>query len=150
MQHETDEHESQESTRGCPMHDKNGHWVDDLAYTEEEKRLPVPDNAPRFTEVISVLKENIPEGNPPVYRFALVMVNGETGLLNILAPGQSTAGATINLLSRAVSQLAFQEHMMERATNNAMRGIMGMVRRGMEDGGDELPLELPDLPGGYL
>lgn len=97
-----------------PMCPHNEHWHDDYAFTDEE-RLPIPDGAPTMHTVIDRISKTFDDdNNPVVYRFAMVYVNAESGQMQIVTnPGMGSSG-TINLLSHAVSTLAFQEDYHDR------------------------------------
>src|SRR5271166_1589238 len=104
-----DNHKREEGRRGCIAHDTGKHWVDDLAYIHESDRVPVPEYAPTYSDMLQVIQENAPKDDPAVYRFALVFVDGESGLINCLSSGGSEVSACINLLSRAISIMAHHE-----------------------------------------
>lgn len=136
----THEHTDQESLRSCPKHEENGHWIDDLAYTQEEDRLPIPDHAPRYDDMVRMIQANMPEGNPSVYRFALVFVDGETGGINALTSmGQDTA-ASINLLANAIRLVAFQDMRTERAISRTVSRIFSGLQM------PQMPPEMQDFP----
>lgn len=138
-----DDHEDNEmERRSCLGHDTHMHWVDDIAYTEENTRIPVPDNAPTLRDIAALLSQSIPEGDPKVYRFAVVYVDGETGKLDVFA-SRDNIYSTINLLTRAASIMAFQEYEQAKHTNDFLRQMLGRAAKAMPT----LP-DMPELPDG--
>lgn len=135
MPHTEQEHEDGYGVKACPMHDESGHWQDDEAYIDDD-RLPIPDNAPTWGDLIAKLRDNKPENDPIVYRFALVFVDAKTGLMNVYAsPGQSH-NMTINLMSRACAIMAFQVSQEEKMTEHMLRNVV--------NGGLMPPMFAPD------
>ena len=148
MPHHLDDHEDDESRRHCPRHDLGKHWIDDLAYTQENTRLPVPTGAPTFRDMLEVIRQSAPEDNPSVYRFALVFVDGETGGINCLSSAGLEVSSTINLLSRAISIIAFQDMRAERGAMNIVSGLVTRLRNGYRQ--EPQMREPPESLGGYL
>jgi hypothetical protein len=142
---EDDEFEHDEGEKcisaGCVKHDT--HWHDDFAYLNKN-RLPVPDDAPTLETVKHLLDHTIQDnGDEPVYRFAVIYVNAQTGTLQVMTnPGMSHP-ATINLLGRALSIIAFQEAQAEQeAERIVVTGMGDALRRAVQRGGGN---DMPDL-----
>lgn len=122
MSEQDHEHEGHE--RRCPHHDTSGHWMDDMAFVDDD-RLPIPDEAPRWDKMSKAIKKAQPDDNPVIYRFCLVFVNAETGLPEVLANPGSDPISSINLLTRAASIMAYQHNEREEKMREAIMKQFG-------------------------
>jgi hypothetical protein len=122
-EYESDEYKNSHNST-CQEKDPQQHWVDDFAYASTE-RLPIPDDAPHADDMIKLLQKFARKtGNAPIYRFVLVCVDAECGNI-IVVPSPGTHGpGIINLLSRAVSILAFQDALNEEEILNKLGGML--------------------------
>ena len=129
--------EDEQHAKTCITHDE--HWQDDFAYTNDD-RLPVPEDAPRLSEVAKLIKHATKEGdNPVIYRFSLVYVDAATGNLQVITNPGMSGPASINLLARAASVIAFQEAQLEKQAQQLLAGGLKTALRGAVEHGEELP-----------
>lgn len=137
--HDENEHDDHDKT--CMVHDN--HWQDDYAYVSSERRterLESGEDPPRTADMAQIIGtlEDV-----PIYRFAVVYVNAETGNIQVATnPGMSGA-KSINLLTRAAAIMAFQEASEE---DQAEAIILHGMKRGLATAiaGEG---EMPDLSG---
>ena len=132
--HDENEHDH-EHGKTCIAHDD--HWQDDFAYVSE-KRLPVPENAPRTAQMAAMVADL---DDVPIYRFAIVYVNAKTGNIQLATSPGVSAPASMNLLAKAISTLAFQEAYEERMAEQMLNsGLRDALKKAVEGDGD-----IPDL-----
>lgn len=114
----TEEHEH---SKECFGHDE--HWQDDFAFVSEH-RLPVPEDAPTLKTVAQVINQAAKDGgNVPVYRFAVIYVEAESGRIEVMTnPGMSRPAA-MNLLTRATSLMAYQDAREEQEAVQMVSGL---------------------------
>lgn len=135
IQDHDENEEGHEHDKTCFAHDD--HWQDDYAYTSEA-RLPVPEDAPRTAEMAKLISEL---EDVPIFRFAVVYVNAETGRVQLATnPGMATMAAA-NLLAKAIGILSYQEAYQERMAQQMLhRGLGKAISKAMMGEG-----EMPDL-----
>lgn len=101
----------------CITHDPNRHWVDNYAYTDPNLAA-IDETTPDAQKMLDVLSKYFDQlNNPSVYRFALVWVNQETGLIDAVGNPGSDEHTTTNLLARGIALLAYQA---------SLKQVMGM------------------------
>src|SRR5271166_1769348 len=129
--------EVEQHAKTCITHDE--HWQDDFAYTNDD-RLPVPEDAPRLSEVAKLIMHATKEGdNPVIYRFSLVYVDAATGNLQVITNPGMSGPASVNLLARAASVIAFQEAQLEKQAQQLLAGGLKTALRGAVEHGEGLP-----------
>lgn len=148
------DHGGDRNLRACLEHDENHHWEDDEAYVETGDRLPVPEYAPTWEDIVTLLDNNPPEGDSHIYRFAIVFVNAEDGQIGVFANPGAEPPSVINLLARAVSIMAFQQNEKGRIMGEMLMGAIkgGTLPPGFH--GVTIPTDQgedpPKLYGNYL
>lgn len=145
-------HENERNRRACPIHDENLHWQDDIAYVNGDVAEP-PEGykAPTWAEMAAVILRDKPEAVDNIYRFALVYVNGETGHIDVIGDPASNFLTVVNLLSKAISMMAFQE---SETVKRMQETISEKIERllGVKVPKDDDNIDLDDYPesGQYL
>jgi hypothetical protein len=136
----------------CIQHDKNRHWEDDMKYVDPLNIDDIPpEQIPSWDMMVQKITEAKPDDTGGIYRFALVIVDQKTGLMDVLgSPGQDPL-RVINLLSRAVSIIAYTEDVnAERNMSSTLATALKVYRDMLS--GDEIPVtdNINPISGQYL
>jgi hypothetical protein len=139
----------------CIVHDTNRHWVDDYAYTDPDLAA-IDETTPDAKKMLDVLSKYFNQlNNPSVYRFALVWVNHETGLIDAVGNPGSDEHTTTNLLARGIALLAYQASLKQvmgltQALKTVINSQYGKDMPGAKDDEYIVPYGRRDDDGLYL
>lgn len=119
-----------DGTRACFEHDKSEHWRDDYTFAIGEPAHAAPNT---YSDMVELLKRDQPEDNPNVYRFATVYVRADTGTVELVGSPDQNHDQLVNLLSKAISLVAFQQDHAKGMVKAQMSEMLGEFLGDLDD-----------------